>query len=137
MQVLNRDDPRSLALAIPGRLVDTFGAGVPESEEAWGLVRAPRARGSRAAARCSSRRPTCALVGRHNALNALAALALVSTVAKIDRRVLAALTTFEGLPHRMQRVVEVGRRALRQRLQGHDGRRDAGRARRLDRGRSC
>ena len=48
------------------------------------------------------------LVGRHNALNALAALALVSTVAKIDHRVLAALTTFEGLPHRMQRVVEAG-----------------------------
>ena len=64
--------------------------------------------GSRAAARCSSRRPTCALVGRHNALNALAALALVSTVAKIDRRVLAALTRFEGLPHRMQRIAEAG-----------------------------
>ena len=38
IEVLNRDDPRSLAMRIPGRLVQTFGAGVPESEEAWGLV---------------------------------------------------------------------------------------------------
>ena len=38
IEVLNRDDPRSIAMRIPGRLVQTFGAGVPESEEAWGLV---------------------------------------------------------------------------------------------------
>ncbi len=36
--MLNRDDPRSLAMRIPGRLVQTFGAGSPESEESWGLV---------------------------------------------------------------------------------------------------
>ena len=50
-----------------------------------------------------------ALVGRHNALNALAALALTSTVARIDRKVLDALKSFAGLPHRMERVVEAGR----------------------------
>jgi UDP-N-acetylmuramoylalanine--D-glutamate ligase len=48
-----------------------------------------------------------ALVGRHNWLNALAALALVSAVAKIDRSMLGALARFRGLPHRMQRVAEV------------------------------
>jgi len=113
-QVLNRDDPRSIAMAIPGRLVETFGAGVPESEEAWGLV-------DRGARRASGTDVWLArggallipvsdlhLVGRHNALNALAALALVSTVAKIDRRVLAALGAFEGLPHRMQPIADVG-----------------------------
>ena len=47
-----------------------------------------------------------ALVGRHNALNALAALALASAVVKIDRAVLAALAQFEGLPHRMQRIAD-------------------------------
>ena len=55
MQVLNRDDPRSLAMRVPGSVVQTFGAGVPESEEAWGLVaRGASATtcGSRAAARC-------------------------------------------------------------------------------------
>ena len=66
-------------------------------------------RGSRTAAGswCRSRR--LSLVGRHNALNALAALALVSTIARINRNVLDALKEFEGLPHRMQRIAEAGR----------------------------
>jgi UDP-N-acetylmuramoylalanine--D-glutamate ligase len=114
IQVLNRDDPRSIAMRLPGRLVQTFGAGVPESEEAWGLV----ARGTNRAvgseiwlARGGALLIPAAdlrLVGRHNALNALAALALASAVAKIGRDVLAAVASFEGLPHRMQRIGEVG-----------------------------
>jgi len=114
IQVLNRDDPRSLAMRIPGRLVQTFGAGVPESEEAWGLVDrgAKRdglpetwlARGGALLIPASDLK----LVGRHNALNALAALALASAVVKIDRSVLAALARFEGLPHRMQKIAEAG-----------------------------
>ena len=114
IQVLNRDDPRSIAMRIPGRLVQTFGAGVPESEEAWGLVDrrpsragAPQiwlARGGALLVPASDLK----LVGRHNALNALAALALASAVVKIDRPVLEALAGFEGLPHRMQRVAESG-----------------------------
>jgi UDP-N-acetylmuramoylalanine--D-glutamate ligase len=113
-QVLNRDDPRSLALRIPGRLVQTFGGGVPESEEAWGLVdRGVKhdgqpetwlARGGALLVPAADLQ----LVGRHNALNALAALALASAVAKIDHNLLAALARFEGLPHRMQKVTEAG-----------------------------
>jgi UDP-N-acetylmuramoylalanine--D-glutamate ligase len=112
IQVLNRDDPRSIAMRVPGRLVQTFGAGVPDSEEAWGLVArgagrdgAPEtwlARGGALLAPASDLR----LVGRHNALNALAALALASAVAKVDRSVLTALTAFEALPHRMQRIAD-------------------------------
>ena len=112
IQVLNRDDPRSIAMRLPGRLVQTFGAGVPESEEAWGLVERAAKRGRGAEiwlARGGALlvpEADLRLVGRHNALNALAALALVSAVAKIDRTVLAAATSFEGLPHRMQRIIE-------------------------------
>ena len=110
-QVLNRDDPRSLAMAITGRVVETFGASVPFAEGEWGLV--PRrgggsglwlARGGALLVPVAD----LALVGRHNALNALAALALTSAVAKIARPVLLALTRFEGLPHRMQRIAEAG-----------------------------
>jgi UDP-N-acetylmuramoylalanine--D-glutamate ligase len=109
IQVLNRDDLRSLAMRREGSLVQTFGAGVPESEEAWGLV--DRGDGGVWLARGGALLVPAAdlrLVGRHNAQNALAALALTSAVAKIDRSVLAALARFEGLPHRMQRVVEAG-----------------------------
>ncbi|MEP7183393.1 MAG: UDP-N-acetylmuramoyl-L-alanine--D-glutamate ligase [Betaproteobacteria bacterium] len=111
IQVVNRDDARSLAMRIPGRLVQTFGDGVPESEEAWGLVARGDDDGDVWLARGGAMlvpAADLALVGRHNAQNALAALALTSAVARIDRAVLAALTRFEGLPHRMQRIVDAG-----------------------------
>ena len=102
-QVLNRDDPRSLGMRLPGRVVQTFGAGVPESENDWGLVlragSASLARGGALLLPASELK----LVGRHNALNALA-----STVAKIDGKLLAALAAFQGLPHRMERVADIG-----------------------------
>jgi UDP-N-acetylmuramoylalanine--D-glutamate ligase len=108
IQVLNRDDPRSLAMRIAGRLVQTFGDGVPESEEAWGLVARGRADDVWLARGGALLHPIAdlRLVGRHNALNALAALALASAVTPIRRDVLGALARFEGLPHRMQRIAE-------------------------------
>jgi UDP-N-acetylmuramoylalanine--D-glutamate ligase len=111
VQVLNRDDSRSLAMALPGRLVQTFGEGVPESEEAWGVVdRGVDSGGAWLARGGALLLPIggLELVGRHNAQNALAALALLSSVAKVDRGVLAALAGFEGLPHRMHRIAEAG-----------------------------
>jgi len=111
IQVLNRDDPRSLAMRREGMLVQTFGAGVPESEEAWGLVdRGPEGGGAWLARGGALLLPAAdlTLAGRHNAQNALAALALASSVAKIDRGVLAALSAFEALPHRMQRIADAG-----------------------------
>ena len=109
VQVINRDDPRSLAMRVPGLPVESFGAGVPAGEGEWGLVLFDRttwlAHGGGLLVPTSS----LSLVGRHNALNALAALALVSAVARINRDVLDALKRFQGLPHRMQRVAEAGR----------------------------
>ncbi len=108
IQVVNRDDPRTLAMRIPGRTVETFGSSVPSSEGEWGLVRFDGttwlAHGGGLLLPTSS----LSLVGRHNALNALAALALVSAVARVDRAVLDALKDFHGLPHRMQRIAEAG-----------------------------
>ena len=107
-QILNRDDARSMAMRLPGSVVQTFGAGVPESEHEWGLVvhnaTTWLARGGALLIATNE----LALVGRHNAQNALAALALTSLVTRIDARVLAALAAFRGLPHRMERIAEIG-----------------------------
>jgi len=108
VQVVNRDDPRSLAMRIDGRTVESFGATVPAAEGEWGLVEFHGATWLARGGELLLPAEALALVGRHNALNALAALALVSTVARIDRRVLAAVRAFRGLPHRMERVAERG-----------------------------
>jgi UDP-N-acetylmuramoylalanine--D-glutamate ligase len=108
VQVLNRDDPIVRLMRLPGRTLQTFGAGVPLSEEEWGLVEragtAWLARGGELIMQTSR----LALVGRHNALNALAALALASSVAKIGRPMLDALAAFRGLPHRMAPIADAG-----------------------------
>jgi UDP-N-acetylmuramoylalanine--D-glutamate ligase len=108
VQVLNRDDPIVRLMRLPGHVVQTFGAGVPVSEEEWGLVRRPDgewlARGGELLMPASG----LSLVGRHNALNALAALALVASVAEVTPAVLDALAAFRGLAHRMERVAEAG-----------------------------
>ena len=126
--------------ACPAALVQTFGAGVPQSEEAWGLVERGGERAddlARARRRSAHAGGELSLVGRHNALNALAALALASSVAKIDRGRAGGARRVPGpaAPDAARRRSR--RRAVRQRLQGHDGRRDAGRARRHRRARSC
>jgi UDP-N-acetylmuramoylalanine--D-glutamate ligase len=108
IQVLNRDDPRSLGMRIPGRIIETFGADVPVLEDEWGLVRHGGALWLARGGQLLLPTRDLALVGRHNALNALAALALLATVAPVRRPALSALARFKGMPHRMQRVDEVG-----------------------------
>ncbi len=106
--ILNRDDPIVRLMRRRGGTVQTFGASVPQSEEEWGLVPRPDgewlARGGELIVPAQS----LGLVGRHNALNALAALALASAVARILPPVREALKAFGGLPHRMQAVAEAG-----------------------------
>ncbi|MDE2209718.1 MAG: UDP-N-acetylmuramoyl-L-alanine--D-glutamate ligase [Betaproteobacteria bacterium] len=106
VQILNRDDPIVRLMRQPGRTVQTFGAGVPLSEEEWGLVEhagsAWLARGGELLMETSR----LALVGRHNAMNALAALALACSVAKPGRAMHDALAQFGGLPHRMAPIAD-------------------------------
>ena len=108
VHILNRDDPIVRLMRLPGRTAQTFGASVPLSEEEWGLVERPGgawlARGGELIMQASR----LALVGRHNAMNALAALALASSVAKIGRPVLDALGAFRGMPHRMSPIADAG-----------------------------
>jgi len=107
VQILNRDDPIVRLMRLPGHTVQTFGAGVPASEEEWGLVERDGepwlARGGELLLPARS----LALVGQHNALNALAALALCASVAKVTRPVLEVLVHFRGLPHRMEPIATI------------------------------
>jgi UDP-N-acetylmuramoylalanine--D-glutamate ligase len=106
LQVLNRDDPRSLAMALPGRRTVTFGLDAPRREEDWGLLErggeAWLAQGREALLAVRDMK----LAGLHNAANALAALALCRGMGLPLAPLLAALREFKGLPHRVEPVGE-------------------------------
>ena len=96
VQVLNRDDPRSLEMAQPGRTVVTFGLDAPRGND-FGVVRGQLMHGNTPIARVDELQ----IRGSHNVANALAACALVSVLG-VDPR--AGLKTFKGLPHRVELV---------------------------------
>jgi UDP-N-acetylmuramoylalanine--D-glutamate ligase len=107
VQVLNRGDARSLAMAIAGRPVTTFGADSPHRDEDFGLVREGAsvwlAQGSQ---RLIETREL-PIAGLHNAANALAALALCRALGLPFEPLLDALRRFRGLPHRVELVREL------------------------------
>jgi UDP-N-acetylmuramoylalanine--D-glutamate ligase len=106
VQVLNRDDPRSLAMALPGRRTITFGLDTPRRDEDWGLLerdgRPWIAQGGKALFAVREMK----LAGLHNAANALAALALCRALGLPLDPLLEALREFKGLPHRVEPVGE-------------------------------
>jgi UDP-N-acetylmuramoylalanine--D-glutamate ligase len=106
IQILNRDDPRSASMALPGRRTITFGLGAPPRAQDWGLAeRAGEpwlAQGADALLATGEMK----LPGLHNAANALAALALCRALGLPIEPLLAALREFRGLPHRVELVGE-------------------------------
>ncbi len=104
-QVLNREDRRSMDMARAGRTILTFGRGAPQAENEWGV-------GGGAPALMRGGKRLLALdelsvKGLHNAANALAAHALCSVLGLTDESTAAALKSFAGLPHRLQKVGEI------------------------------
>ncbi len=100
VQVLNRDDPRSLAMALPGRSVVTFGLDAPRSPADFGISRAALVRGTEKILDLSS----LPIHGLHNAANALAACALASTFDLSAAQLAQGLGSFRGLAHRLERI---------------------------------
>ena len=107
VQVLNRDDARSMAMAYRGRTVITFGLDVPREPEHWGLsghdAGAAMRRGAQIVAPVSALR----LAGLHNAANALAAGALCRAIGVADEAIARGWRTFDGLPHRVKNINEI------------------------------
>jgi UDP-N-acetylmuramoylalanine--D-glutamate ligase len=103
--VANRQDPSTLPQDSVENLV-TFGADAPEPGH-WGLrleTGEPWMACGRSLVMPLSDLP---LTGSHNALNVLAALALVADADVPLQRLADAVKTFRGLPHRCQMVTEV------------------------------
>jgi len=107
IQVLNRQDAWSRSMALSGRTVFTFGLDAPSGDREWGLTdvqgEAWLAQGDQKLIKVSQLR----VAGLHNAANALAALALARAIDLPYEPLLRALTQFEGLPHRVQKVAEI------------------------------
>ena len=108
IQIVNRDDARARSMTGPGRKVWTFGLDEPWNEGNWGMRDIEGelwlAEGRANLMKVSELK----VAGLHNAANALAALALCRAIRLPYEPLLDALFEFEGLPHRVQKVAEVG-----------------------------
>ena len=108
LQLVNREDAYSLAMVLPERNIQSFGLSAPANDAEWGLTETAGvewlAHGQQKLLACSE----IPLAGRHNAANALAALGLCTAIGLPLAPLLTALRNFSGLPHRVQKVAEVG-----------------------------
>jgi UDP-N-acetylmuramoylalanine--D-glutamate ligase len=104
VQVLNRQDDWSAAMARTGRRVVTFGLDAPQGPEDWGVAVADGAalltRGAAALAPADALR----VAGLHNAANALAAGALCRAIGVSDAAIVRGWQAFDGLPHRVKNI---------------------------------
>jgi UDP-N-acetylmuramoylalanine--D-glutamate ligase len=103
VQVLNRDDARVMAMTLPERRVSSFGMGRCPDDEHFGLCDDELCLGA------DMLMPIDALpvAGLHNAVNALAALALTHALDLPMEALLRGLVHFKGLPHRVEKVAEI------------------------------
>lgn len=106
VQVLNREDARVAAMALPGRRVFTFGVDAPAGADDFGMVQAADGEWLVRGAERLLARSELKLAGSHNVANALAALALCEAAGLPRPALVAALKAFRGLPHRVEQVAE-------------------------------
>ena len=103
VQVVNRDDPRTLAMVRPGRRVVSFGLDRCPQNENFGLCEDELCLGGEMLMPLSA----LPVAGLHNAANALAALALTRALGLPMTDLLRGLLHFKGLPHRVEKVAEI------------------------------
>jgi UDP-N-acetylmuramoylalanine--D-glutamate ligase len=112
VQVLNRQDVRVKRMAIPGRQLITFGLDAPGDEDDFGLrLNSGHGRGEAwivQGDRLLMSVRELPIAGLHNAANAMAALALCAGIGLESRTLLPTLREFRGLPHRVERVADIG-----------------------------
>jgi UDP-N-acetylmuramoylalanine--D-glutamate ligase len=100
VQILNRDDRSSMAMAREGRARMTFGLGTPSVAWDFGVRNAALMHGDKRFLAIEDLR----IHGAHNVANALAASALAFSMGISLEAIAAGLRTFSGLPHRLERI---------------------------------
>jgi len=108
VQIVNRDDSRSAAMLIPGRSQVSFGLNAPLNRQDWGVARDGAETWLMQGPQKILRADELQVSGMHNVANALAALALCRSLGMPLQPLVQALRTFRGLPHRVEKVAEVG-----------------------------
>ncbi len=103
VMVLNRDDDYCLGNAVCMSRMVTFGLDAPPRGRDYGISRNALWRGEEKLVALKA----LPISGLHNAANVMAALALCAAVGVEAGRVLPALKTFRGLPHRVEKVAEI------------------------------
>lgn len=108
-QIVNRDDARVRAMALPGRRMISFGLGVPARAGDYGIASGEGGDWLVCGDVFLLPLRDLPLAGRHNAANAMAALALCEAgLGLAPEALLPGLRAFRSLPHRVEWVAERG-----------------------------
>ena len=107
LQVLNRDDPGSLAMAITGRSRITFGLGTPACDADFGCIDVRGAKWIAQGGTALIDVDALPIRGWHNAANAMAAMALARAIGVPHDPLVKSALTFRGLPHRLEKVATI------------------------------
>jgi len=106
VQIVNRDDVRSMSMKNPEQEYVSFGLNMAERDVDFGIEREANdiwlVNGNQRLIKASELQ----LAGLHNVANALAALALCRAIDLPMPALLDALRNFKGLPHRVEKVEE-------------------------------
>jgi len=102
VQVLNRDDTHSMAMARDDRTI-TFGLSAPHGDSEWGVRAQKLVRGDHDVLALAE----LPVAGLHNAANALAAGALCRAMGVSDAAIADALRRFKGLSHRVEKINKI------------------------------
>ena len=107
VQVLNRQDARVAAMRRRGARMLSFGLDAPPGEEDLGIATREGQRFLAQGAEPLMAVSALPLAGAHNVANALAAAAMCLAIGLPAAPLAAALASFTGLPHRVERIAEI------------------------------
>ena len=107
VQVLNRQDAKVRRMALPGRRVISFGLDAPPAATDFGLLQQGGELWLAQGEQCLLPLSRLPMQGLHNAANVMASLALCVSLGHDVQELLPAVLSFQGLPHRVEKVTEI------------------------------